>query len=454
MNVSRRSVALTGALLVAVCAATTARTVSQTGPGRGSVQNELTSALAPAPQSTLLVAGEIYAGPGYSDASPHQLVRSASNVLYIAVPSCVRYPFCPGNSIAMEAGNAAGTPRSFIEQDAAHRPTSPTQNDNIGSTALALDGHGLIWVAYNTRNRGIHVVPFDTATNRWGVDQVVYAGPTGGNQVSQGKEGIAMVVDHNDTPHVVFTFVGTDGRKHVGISEFEKRWLGTYQIDDAPLGAGQGALHPTAAYTSYNHLIVAWLVGNETATYNNPDGTIYVREFTSNHLGPHSVKIPDTNYQGHPGYAATTIDQGPSLMSTADGVVELSYIDTSDAIRFWYSNGRNYQSWNGSLQPARQETHDPSLGPDGHGGLYIYGHGTPIADNGTPDINGHGNNLYRLHLPAGSRTWSPFLEIVADRNLDCSVSTRWSQFYNYYPTEVDYTYWDDHYANLEYVTNY
>ena len=418
-------------------------------PGRGATPRPPT----PTPLPTLLVAGEIYAGPGYSDVSPHQLVRNSRNVLYVAVPSCGLYPACPSNAIAMQTATTASVPLGFLEQDGAHRPTSSSVDgalDDIGSTALAIDGNDVIWVVYNTALRGTHATSFDTSTGRWGPDATI--GSTSAGLTTQGREGVAVAIDGSNVPHAAFTFVGSDRAKHVAIATYAGGgWTAPVQVDDAPLGQRQGALHPTIAMTPDNRLLVAWLVGDETAQYNNSDGTIHVRELTGSNYtsGPASVQIPDTNYQGNPGYAATTIDQGPSLMVTADRRAQVSYIDTNDAIRFWYSNVSNYQVWNGDRQPAFQQTHDPSLGPDGSGGLYIYGHGTPQKTK-----NGHGDNLYRMRLAPNADAWTPFAEIVADRNLDCSVSTRWSQFFDTNPSQVDFTYWNDHYPNQEYVGSF
>ncbi len=400
--------------------------------------------------SAQAIAGEVAAGPGFSDVSPHQIVRTSRNVVYVSVPACISYPTCFGNSLKMQAGNKTGNPTAFSEQDAAHHPqTNASNRDAIGTSAMAIDENDVIWVGYNTRNEGTYAISFDTKTNLWGKAFRMGSTSAGGGWVSQGKEGVGMAVEQNGKPHIVFSFIGTDKQKHIATAQTQgSAWSTPVQIDDTKLASGQGALHPTVAYTPKNVMLVAWLVGNENAQYNNPDGTMHVRAITSLTSAPPSVEIPDTNFNGHPGYAATTIDQGPSLLVTADGVAHVSYIDTSDAIRYWSSNATNYASWNGSHQPAHQLTHDPSLGPDGSGGLYIYGHGTPQGGQ-----NGHGNNLYRMHLPAGSSTWSSFAIQITDNNLDDSVSTRWSQFYHYFPTQVDYTYWNDEYANQEFVTN-
>src|SRR5690348_4604989 len=61
-------------------------------------------------------------GPGFTDVSPHQLVRTSANVLYAVAPTCDSYPTCPSNTLRVYRADQPGTPISFTEQDAPHRP--------------------------------------------------------------------------------------------------------------------------------------------------------------------------------------------------------------------------------------------------------------------------------------------------------------------------------------------
>ena len=393
------------------------------------------SAAEPIPQATKFAAGETPIGFGFSDSSPHQVVRSSANRLYVSVPSCEDYPNCSGNVLAMYAARQPGIAHQFDELDAAHRPRARGQRDSIGSSALAIDGSGRIDVAYITRNEGAYFTTFDVPSGRWG--RAERLGRTDSGLTTQGREGIALAVDAAGNPHVAWTFLASQ-TKHIAYAwRSSGGWSHSSQIDDSRLGPGQGALHPTLAFAPNGTLLASWLVGNERAAYNFPDGRIAVRTRNPGGSWSPSVEIPERIAPPNPGYAATTIDQGPSLLVTADGVAHLTFIDVEDAIRYWYSP--DYRIWHGARQPNRQLTHDPVLGPDGNGGIFIYGHGTPAGDK-----NGHGNSLYRMQLAAGATAWSPFNRIVSDPNVDCSVSTRWSQFFHFFPKQIDYTYWNDH----------
>ena len=199
------------------------------------------------------------------------------------------------------------------------------------------------------------------------------------------------------------------------------------RADDAPLGPNRGAWHPALAFAPDGALLLAWLEGSFNYA---PDGVVRVRERAAAGAWAPSVALPEA--------AMTGIDNGPSLLVTADGVRHLAFADTQNVARHWYDAGGG---WRGDRQPARQVTHNPALGPDGTGGLYLYGHGTP-----QPGIDGHGDNLYRFHLPAGAAAWGPWT-LYAAGPYDCSASPRWAQFFHAFPERVDVLFWADPYPN-------
>ncbi len=268
---------------------------------------------------------------------------------------------------------------------------------------------------------------FDTATDRWGAQEVVDA--TGWADFGQGDQGAALALDAQGLPHAAWSARGGDGKLQVRYARrLAAGWEAPMRADDAPLGPNRSAWHPTLAFAPDGALLLAWLDGSFNYT---PDGIVRVRERGATGAWAPSVAIPEA--------AMTTIDNGPSLLVTADGVRHLAFLDTGDAVRYWYDAG---QGWRGDRQPARQVTHDPALGPDGAGGVYIYGHGTPQGG-----IDGHGDNLYRFHLPAGASAWGPWT-LYATGAFDSSVSTRWAQFFHPFPDRVDLLYWADPYPNI------
>ena len=360
-------------------------------------------------------------GAGFSDVSPHQLVRTSGDVLFAVVPTCDSYPACPGATLRVYRADRPGTPAGFSERDAAHRPAG------AGAVALALDGQDRIHALWPDRGGSVRYAVFDPAADRWGAAEAIEG--TGWTDFGQGDAGVALALDAAGTPHAAWNARGGDARLQIHYaSRPAGGWTTPTRADDVALAANHSAWHPTLAFTPAGDLLLAWLDGSFNYT---PDGTIRTRTRLAGGTWQASVALPDA--------AMTTIDNGPSLLVTPDGVRHLAFLDTGDAIRYWYDAGRG---WQGDRQPARQVTHDPALGPDGAGGVYLYGHGTPQGA-----IDGHGDNLYRFHRAAGGTAWGAWTLYVAGA-FDCSVSTRWAQFFHYSPARVDILYWADPYPNL------
>jgi hypothetical protein len=366
----------------------------------------------------------IAVGPGFTDVSPHQLVRTSTNILFTLVPTCDSYPSCPTNSLRVYRADQPGTPTTFTEQDSAHRP------GGVGSSAIAIDGADTIHVLWNDRSGTVNYRAFSTASNLWSSTTVVAT--SNWTDFGQGDEGVALAVDSNGMPHAAWSAKGSDGILHVFYGNKGGSWS-AQQVDDVPLGNNRRALHPTVAFTASDTLVVSWLEG----TFNYiPDGIIRVRTRASAGTWAATQTIDD------PDGAMTTIDNGPSLMVTPDGTMHLTFLAASpaDQVRYWYNSGAG---WQGDQQPPVQITHNPSLGPDGSGGVYLYGHGTP-----TP-VDGHGDNLYFFHKAAGG-AWEPWT-LYMTGSYDSSATTRWAQFFHTFPQTIDIAYWADAYPNILYI---
>ncbi len=364
-------------------------------------------------------------GPGFTDVSPHQLVRTSANVLYAVAPTCDSYPTCPSNTLRVYRADQPGTPISFTEQDAPHRP------GGVGSAAIAIDGADTIHVLWNDRTGRVNYRTFSTTSNLWSATTVVAA--TNWTDFGQGDEGVALAIDSNGMPHAVWSAKGGDAALHVFYGNKGGSWS-AQQVDDLPLSANRRAMHPTVAFKANNDLVVAWLDGTFNYT---PDGIIRLRTRSSfgNWAPTETIADPDG--------AMTTIDNGPSLLITPDGTLHLTFVAANppDQIRYWYNSGGG---WLGDQQPPAQVTHDPSLGPDGNGGVSIYGHGTPA-----PTYQDHGDNLYSFHKAAGG-TWEPWT-LYATGSFDSSISTRWAQFFQSFPQTLDLAYWADAYPNSLFI---
>src|SRR5512139_419833 len=76
---------------------------------------------------------QVAVGPGYTDVSPHQLVRTTGDRLYIAASTCDSYP-CTASSqtVRMWRGTQTGLPTAFTRVDAAREPA------DSGTVSLAI----------------------------------------------------------------------------------------------------------------------------------------------------------------------------------------------------------------------------------------------------------------------------------------------------------------------------
>jgi hypothetical protein len=353
-------------------------------------------------------------------------VRSSGNLLFAVVPTCNSYPSCPSNTLRVYRANQAGLPTGFAEQDAIHHPTG-----GIGTDAIAIDGLDVIHVVWLDRAGAGHAnyATFDTRTNLWGPTTMLQS--TGWTTFGQGDEGVALALDSSGNPHAVWNAIASDGRLHIQYATLNGgTWTAPVRVDDVTFANNHRTWHPTLGFTSAGELVLAWMDGSFNYT---PDGTIRIRTRSSTGVWASSAAIPET--------VMTSIDNGPSLLITPDGVQHLVFVNTGNQIRYWYNAGAG---WLGDQQPTAQVTHDPSLGPDGQGGVFIYGHGTPVGG-----IDGHGNNLNSFHKPAGG-AWGAWTLYIAG-SFDSSVGTRWSQFFNLFSSTVDILYWSDDYPNVLYA---
>jgi hypothetical protein len=358
-------------------------------------------------------------GPGNTDGSPRQLVRTSTDVLYVIAPSGTSYVTSPPTRTRLHVWGAKGpgTPTGFVDRDAAHAP-----GGGVNASASAIDGadriHSL-WITPDAVNYGV----FDTATNTW-LTQTVLA-VTNWTNYGQGFEGAAIAVDAAGNPFAVWNAVDpSTGQLHVELAVARDGTFGApVQVDD--VSTVGGAWHPTVAFAPNGDFVVSWIDGN--GQYYDP-GIVRTRVRHRNGRWDPSYAIPDVGAQ-------SSLDQSNSLLITADGTRHITFIDDGNVIRYYYDRVDG-QGWRGDQQPPTQVTHDPVLGPDGQGGLYIYGHNTPVGS-----IGGIGDGKLRFHKPAGASVWSSY-DLVRDGLIDDASSVRWSQFFHFHPEEVDFTWWN------------
>lgn len=387
-------------------------------------------------------------GLGTADPSPHQVVRTSGNRLYVFSQGCPSYPTCGPNAIHVYRADQTGIATSFTEVGQTGAPAG----NFVGSISAAIDARDVVTLIYNRSDGAgeVRVVSFLTATNRWAGDRRLQT--THWTEYTQGEEGVALAVDATGTAHAVWVSRGaaTAGPTRLFYARRgASGWSRPARIDDqaVPLGTRQ-SLHPAIAFDTAGRLTVAWLQGSRDRDlgqilgfsfpiYYTADGTIFTRTMSAAGTWGPTARLP--------GIAMTAIDNGPSLISTPDGTLHLTFISgepgQEDEMRYYYDR-RDGAGWRGDRQPDRFITHDPALGPDGAGGVVIYTHGQPgyYAANQRYQFLSYGNDEYYFTLPSGAAAWSA-PKLYAAGPFDSAPSTRWSQFLHNFPQYLDVLFW-------------
>ena len=375
-------------------------------------------------------------GPGYTDVSPHQLVRTSGNVLYAITPNGTFFAGNTSATLVVSKANQSGIPGSYVAQDLAHSPGTPktgiTTRAGISTSASAIDGSDVIHSVWldNQGNSGpgnVYYAQFSTKSGKWGAATLL-DGVTGWTGYVVGDQGVTIALDAKGVPHVLWT-AKVGARLRIRYSNrVSGNWSKPVLADETAVTVSN-AWHPTMAFAPNGDFLMAYLDG--VGGYSH-DGTIRTRLRHSNGTWAPTVSIPVANI-----FAG--IDNGPSLMITPDGRQHVAFVGDVNDIQYWYNAGSGWLSDQPLTKGAPQISHNPSLGSDGTtNGIYLYAHGTPV-----PLPKGIGPNIYRYRKPSGS-VWGPWTKVVSDphtptaNHVDCAVTTRWSQFFFNSPTVVDF----------------
>ncbi|MEO7911883.1 MAG: sialidase family protein [Roseiflexaceae bacterium] len=382
----------------------------------------------------------ILVGPGYTDVSPKQLVRTSGNRLYIGVSNCEVYPCTDAaQKLRMYRANSIGVPTGFTLLDINHMPAGVSQ------WAIAIDSSDTIHVVWNDRaNTGgdlinLRYTTFSTSSDTWSgsvetIDTPLDVGTDGGGQ---GVQSVALALDASGAPHVVYLKGNAGNRRMYHRSRSSGGWSAATQIDDGvTYGNNQKAWHPNLAFDTTGRLLAVWERGSFNST---TDGTIFSRVRATNGTWGATINVSGDNA------ARVVIDQSTSLLVTPDNRYHMTWLAaTTDYIHYQYSDD-NGQSWaTNNPGGGAQATHNPSLGYAA-GKLRIYGHGTQ------PQIDGHGDHLYYFEGSGGSAAWGGWTQFVTGAHYDSSVNVRWSQFFFAFPNTIDLAYWNDNYPNVLYA---
>lgn len=375
----------------------------------------------------------ISVGDGYTDSSPKQIVRTSGGRLYTIAPNCDSYPDFSANgltqTIRVNRADQTGLPSTFTRKDLTHEPAA------VVGCAAAIDGSDNIHIVWEARNSGnkddckyLRYAVFDTSTDTWGAVTDLETA-LGYDDLGQGHENIAIALDANGKPHVVY--LKNDGTR-VRVYYTNKTsgsWSAGVIVDDQSFGSNEKCWHPNLAFDSAGRILAVW----ESGTFNHTDtGTVYARVRATNGTWGTTVNVSGTNA------AHTCIDQSLSLLITSDGRWHLTFTSATDEyIQYRYSDDQN-ASWSSNNPGSGTAlTHDPTLAVWGNR-IRVFGHGATGIDLTYFEGNG------------GSGAWGT-RATYATGNYDSSSNTRWSQFFFNNPSTLDVAFWNSNYPNVLYV---
>jgi hypothetical protein len=360
---------------------------------------------------------------GFSDASTHQVLRTSDDRVYIFAAEIYK-PYIR----ALRASDA-GTPTGFAEVDQAHRATAASA---IWSVDTAIDANDTVHVLYIAEGGPVVYQTFDARTDRWGqvVTVATSAWPNRNSGMRQGSEGIALAIDANGVAYAVYSKTQGNLRRLYYNTNAGGSWNHEHLVDDQPNADNS---HPALAFGADGTLYAAWLVDD------GAKGAIRARALRAGTWG--TASLVDGNVFRDNQYS---IDQGPSLLVTADGKIHVAYIGPYEPVAgspsgFDYGrlhhkySGDGGSNWVGDDPPARY-THAPALAADPQGNLYVFGHREYWKAEHCADI-------LVTAQPAGSAwgTWKVF----DSGCYDSSVSVKWSQYNWHHSVALDIIYWTE-----------
>ena len=317
-------------------------------------------------------------GPGVTESSQRQVVRTRDGFVHIAAVDDEGYDGGPDAYLHMYRATTAGVPTEFTVADASHEPHASLPLDLSGGDAR-IDAAGVVHVTYVLANLGgddvgeyrassltVEYQTFDTRTETWGPADTVTTLDMDGDGV-RGKVVSALALDSSGAPLVITA-------SSAGVAAWSPTPDGEWARSAVD---GEGALHPSLAFDASGRAHLAWL--------SSPDGTPSIR---------YASRAPDGGWSA-PEVVADgdvlsnkTLDQSPSLAFDAAARPVVLWLDNSDDVRVGTRDGDRV--WRRG-DPPPTYTHTPGLFMRGDDRIVFLGHDADVHPAylsqaaGTPD---------------------------------------------------------------------
>lgn len=295
-------------------------------------------------------------GPGVSESSIRQAVRTLSGRVYIVAVDDFGNTATPGARIRMYRAGQVGIPTSFAEVDAAHAPVIPSSIMSGGDARL--DRQGVIHLSYFRRDTGAVVhQTFSTLSDSWGAAETVASPPT--NWGDRGGQVTGLALDRAGTVFVAFS--GTQN-----ITVYRRNGPSTWSAEPvATVPSGYDGLHPSITVDRQDRLHLAWL-----------EHGAQPRIRYSSRAANGAWSTPET-VAGSDVLSNSTYDQSPSLAVDASNRPVVLFLNGADLVRVRLRTGTG--SWVAE-DPATPQvySHTPGIYLRGDDRYVLLGHDAQI----------------------------------------------------------------------------
>ena len=266
-------------------------------------------------------------GPGFVEAANHQVVRTASNLVYVFAAD--DDPCQLGGVGVIRAWKGTGSqgmnaviPAGFEEQDSAHEPAAPVSGtcvfeENVGPVLgqpdLRLDAGGTAHLAYVEGNTGnVYYQTYSTVTDSWGARTVIATGASTDSLSGWPRFGnVALTLDVNDLPHVVFVTSGASNSV-----KYTNRVSGTWTTAST-IFSGTNECNPSMVTALDGTIHLAWL-DNSIAAH----ATVKYAKYSGSWGTIETPSEGDTLV-----LAQGDHDQGPSIATDLSNFPHVLYLD-------------------------------------------------------------------------------------------------------------------------------
>ncbi len=406
MTTRIKILALTGLLLSPILLMTSA--ASMTADPRN-ISNKSTSI------ATQAVPLEFFKlGPAYTDVIPHQIVRTSQDKVYLFAANGVN-----SSAIQVYWTNHPGIPSS--KNDFSGSFTYNAAQNPI-SVEAAYDGSSIIHVLANLVDGTLYDYPFDLTTNTFKSPHLISSGDPVRTTLYPGTAGVSGMVGLDGALNVAYWTSGNHVTyrlfRYDPVSDVLTPQTTPFQVDSAG-----SASHPVLAISPLDGSVtVAWI--SEAVTPHQVLGRTKAAAGWGNleQVSDPTVKV--WTYVDPQGGAS--VDQGPSLIITADGHKHLAYIEDTDSTGSYGRTHYVYYTSQSGWQDTRLNyyTHNPSLAINSASGVYLFGHGMFLDSSPC----GSADDVCYLKKNTNGTWGAPqmFATHPSGETFDDSVSTKWS----------------------------